>query len=133
MKRYMLDTDTCSYIIKNRPAHVAERFLSLKMEQLCVSVITYAELLYGVERSSSTRVNRPIVDNFIAHLDVLGWDRAAAGHYARIRTALEQQGQPIGGMDIQIGSHALSQGMILVTNNTRHFERITGLTLETWV
>lgn len=133
MKRYMLDTDTCSYIIKNRPAHVAERFRALKMEQLCISIITYAELLYGVERSSSTRVNRSVVDSFIAHLDVLDWDREAAGYYAHIRTTLEQQGQPIGGMDMQIGSHALSQGIVLVTNNTRHFERIAGLKLETWV
>lgn len=133
MKRYMLDTDTSSYIIKNRPAQVAARFRTLKMEQLCISVITYAELLYGVERSSSERVNRAIVENFIAHLDVLDWDKDAADHYSRIRTILEQQGQPIGGMDMQIGAHARSQGMILVTNNTRHFERIPALTLETWV
>ena len=133
MKRYMLDTDTSSYIIKNRPAHVAERFRTLKMEQLCISVITYAELLYGVERSSSERVNRPIIENFVAHLDVLDWDKEAADHYSRVRTQLERSGTPIGGMDMQIGSHALSQGMILVTNNTRHFERIIGLKLETWV
>ena len=78
MKLYMLDTDMCSYIIKEHPESVHQRFQTLAMEQLCVSVVTYAELIYGVERSSSKRVNRPIIEDFVRHLDVMKWGTEAA-------------------------------------------------------
>lgn len=133
MKLYMLDTDTSSYIIKNRPESVRRRLAQVKPEQLCISIITYAELLYGVERSSSQQVNHEIVMDFVRRLLVQTWDEAAAEVYAKLRADLERVGQPIGGMDMQIAVHALSLQAILVTNNTRHFERVSGLVLENWV
>jgi tRNA(fMet)-specific endonuclease VapC len=133
MKHYMLDTDTCSYIIRERPHSVYQRFQQISMEQLHVSIITYAELLYGVERSSSQKTNRPIVEQFIRHLHICHWDEAAAEHYASIRTFLEKSGQPIGAMDMQIAAHARSMGAIVITNNTRHFSRVPDLQVENWV
>lgn len=132
MQLYMLDTDTSSYIIRQRPESVRTRFNALHPEQICISIITYAELLYGVERSSSSKVNRTIVENFARHLVIRHWDEAAAEHYAQIRTRLEANGTPIGGMDMQIATHARSLDAVLVTNNTRHFERVEGLVLENW-
>lgn len=133
MKLYMLDTDTSSYIIRQRPDSVRTRFKALHLEQICISIITYAELLYGVERSSSSKINRTIVENFARHLVIQPWDEAAAEHYAHIRTRLEANGTPIGGMDMQIAAHARSLAAVLVTNNTRHFARVEGLELENWV
>ncbi len=133
MKLYMLDTDTSSYIIRQRPESVRARFNTLLPEQVCISIITYAELLYGVERSPSSKINRAIVTDFARHLVVRPWNKGAADHYARIRTRLETNSTPIGAMDMQIAAHARSLDAILVTNNTRHFERVEGLTLENWV
>ncbi len=115
MKLYMLDTDTCSYIIRERPIGVLEHFRKLAMEQICISTVTYAELLYGVERSSSKRINRPIIDDFVQHLDVIDWDSAAAEQYGKIRADLEARGQPIGAMDMMIAAHAKSIKAVLVT------------------
>lgn len=133
MRRYMLDTDTCSYIIKERPASVLRRFRKLMMEQICVSVVTYAELLYGVERSSNKRINRPIVDDFVRHLDVLSWDSGAAEQYGKIRADLEARGTPIGAMDMLIAAHARSLKAVLVTNNQKHFSKVKTLKVENWV
>lgn len=133
MKRYMLDTDTSSYIIRQRPESVRARFQQLQPEQVCISIMTYAELLYGVERSSSSRINRDIVEQFVRHLVIEHWNEQAADQYAYIRTRLEANGTPIGSMDMQIAAHARSLDITLVTNNTRHFERVDGLVLENWV
>ncbi len=119
MKLYMLDTDMCSYIIKNHPTQVLKRFQKLRLDQVCISIVTYAELIYGVERSSSKRVNRPIIDNFVRHLDVLVWDVDAADQYGTIRVVLEKQGTPIGAMDMLIAAHAKSNKATLVTNNEK--------------
>ncbi len=132
MKRYMLDTDMCSYIIKNHPEHVFKRFQKLDMEQICISSVTYAEMIYGVERSSSKRINRPIIDDFVRHLDVLDWDTSAADQYGKIRTGLEAQGTPIGAMDMLIAAHAKSIAAILVTNNQKPFTKVKGLKIENW-
>ena len=133
MKLYMLDTDTCSHIIRERPIGVLEHFRKLAMEQICISTVTYAELLYGVERSSSKRINRPIIDDFVQHLDVIDWDSAAAEQYGKIRAELEAGGKPIGAMDMMIAAHAKSIKAVLVTNNQKHFARIKGLKVENWV
>ena len=132
MKRYMLDTDMCSYIIKERPESVRQRFQTIAMEQLCVSVVTYAELIYGVERSSSKRVNRPIIEDFVRHLDVMDWDTEAADQYGVIRAELEAAGTPIGAMDMMIAAHAKSTKAVLVTNNQKHFTKVKGLKIENW-
>jgi len=133
VKRYMLDTDMCSYIIKEHPESVRQRFQALAMEQLCVSIITYAELIYGVERSSSRRVNRPIVEDFMRYLDVLNWDTEAADEYGLIRAKLESAGTPIGAMDMMIAAHAKSIKAVLVTNNQNHFTKFKGLRTDNWI
>lgn len=133
MKLYMLDTDTSSYIIKERLASVLREFDKLSMEQICISVVTYAELLYGVERSSSKRINRQVVDDFVKHLTVYDWDERAAAHYGQIRTSLERAGTPIGAMDMMIAAHARSLHAIVVTNNERHFGRVANLKTVNWV
>lgn len=132
MKRYMLDTDMCSYIIRERPESVRQRFKTLAMEQLCVSVVTYAELIYGVERSSSKRVNRPVIEDFVRHLDVMDWDTEAADQYGVIRAKLEAAGTLIGAMDMMIAAHAKSIKGVLVTNNQKHFTKVKGLKIANW-
>ena len=104
MTRYMLDTDMCSYIIKERPVNVLKHFQKLNMDNICISIVTYAELMYGVERSSSKRINHSVIKDFIRHLDVINWDINAADHYAVLRTKLEAKGTPIGAMDMMIAA-----------------------------
>lgn len=132
MIHYMLDTDICSYIIRERPIEVLEHFETLKMDQLCISVVTYAELIYGVEHSSSKKINRSIVDQFVKHLSIIDWDKKAAEHYGNIREFLQVKGNVIGAMDMMIAAHARSQKMILVTNNEKHFKRVPKLKVENW-
>ena len=130
---YMLDTDICIYIIKRRPAGVLKRFEAVQDDQVCLSVVTFAELQYGVERSSSKAFNQSVVTNFVSRLNVLAWDGEAARQYGRIRNELEKKGTPIGNMDLMIAAHALSQGCILVTNNLREFKRVPRLKTGHWI
>ncbi len=132
MTKYMLDTDICSYIMREKPLQVLERFNTLEMNQFCLSIISYAEFLYGVQRSANSSKHKVIVDQFILHVDILSWDRPAAEHYGLIRAELEAQGITIGNMDMMIAAHARSQGLILVTNNEKHFNRVPGLIIENW-
>lgn len=132
MLAYMLDTDICSYVIRERPLEVLKRFEELEMGQLFISVITYAELIYGVEHSTSKKINRKIIDNFVQHLSIVVWDSEAAEHYGKIRAYLRAKGNIIGSMDMMIAAHARSQKMILVTNNDKHFKRVPKLQVENW-
>jgi len=133
MIQYMLDTDICSYIIREKPIKVFNRFEALDMERLCISVVTYAELIYGVENSSSKKINRTIVNDFVNHLNIIEWDRSAAEHYGKIRASLQASGNIIGAMDMMIAAHAVSQQMTLVTNNEKHFKRVPALNIENWI
>jgi tRNA(fMet)-specific endonuclease VapC len=112
---------------------VLKRFQRVRMDQICISVVTYTELLYGVQRSSSRRVNRQVVDDFIRHLSVYDWNREAAAHYGEVRNMLDKERKPIGAMDLMIAAHARSMAATLVTNNTRHFGRVEGLITVNWV
>lgn len=103
------------------------------MEQICISAVTYAELLYGIERASSKRINRPIVDDFVRHLDVLDWGGEAVEHYGQLRAELEAHGTPIGAMAMLIAAHARSLNVALVTNNQKHFSKVKALKIENWV
>jgi tRNA(fMet)-specific endonuclease VapC len=132
MLRYMLDTNICIYVIKNRPARLREHFNELA-DQLCISVITLSELIYGAEKSSRPHENLTVVEQFCARLDVLPFNGRAASHYGQIWAELEQAGQPIGIHDMMIGGHARSEGLTIVTNNAREFRRVSGLRLENWV
>lgn len=129
---YMLDTNICIYILNQRPAGVLKKFEKIRRDQICISIITNAELKYGAERSSSKKMNYEIIEEFVARLNVLPWDEEAANHYAKLRHYSEKQGTPIGNMDLLIASHARSQGCKLVTNNLKEFNRVPELKLENW-
>jgi tRNA(fMet)-specific endonuclease VapC len=126
----MLDTDVSSYIIKRRPQSLLGRF-ERHAEELCVSVITAAELRFG-----AAKVGRPaltdLVEAFLERLSILDWTDAVTHHYARLRAALEQAGTPIGNMDLLIAAHAMAEGSVILTNNTKHFSRVPGLKVEVW-
>ena len=130
--KYMLDTNICIYAIKHKPDTVIKKFLSHDSEELCISSITYAELMYGVEKSMAVERNRIAMSLFLSPITILEFDGKAAEEYGRIRAELEKKGTPIGLMDTLIASHAKSRGLILVTNNTREFNRVVGLTVEDW-
>ncbi len=132
MLRYMLDTNICIYVIKNRPEGLRERFNRLS-DQLCISAVTLAEIIYGAEKSARPIENLATVDQFAARLDVLPFGERAATHYGQIRADLERAGHPVGLHDMMIGGHARSEGLTLVSNNLREFQRIEGLRVENWV
>lgn len=130
--KYMLDTNICIYAIKHKPDTVIRRFISHDPEELCISAITYAELMHGVEKSIAVERNRIAMSLFLSPITILQFDEYAAEEYGRIKAELEKKGTPIGPMDTLIAGHAKSRGLILVTNNTREFKRVAGLTVEDW-
>jgi|CXWL01.1.fsa_nt_gi tRNA(fMet)-specific endonuclease VapC len=130
---YMLDTDICSYILKERPIAPLEKFSNTRTSWMTVSIITVAELLYGINRSPNNKINIAVVDKFLSRLKVLDWDRDAANEYASLRVALEKKGKPSGNLDMMIAAHALSVNAILVSNNLQHFAHIPKLKTENWV
>jgi len=132
MIKYMLDTNIVIYVIKRRPVEVLKTF-NLHASQMCISSITLAELLHGAEKSSRPEHNHRQVEDFISRLEVLEYGNKAAGHYGDIRAHLEKQGTPIGVNDLHIAGHARSEGLTLVTNNLKEFDRVEGLMLENWV
>lgn len=130
MTGFMLDTDISSYIIRRRPAPLAEKFQK-HADSLCVSAMTAAELRFGAEKAGRPQLVE-LVEGFLERLAILDWTDGVCAHYARIRSALEQAGKPIGNMDLLIAAHAVSQRMTLVTNNLRHFAHVPGLKSEVW-
>ncbi len=130
---YMLDTNICSYILKNRPPSVKARFDELGCDVLALSSVVLAELYYGAARHPKGLAIRRDIDDFSSRLDVIAWDEAAAEHYGAIRAALEKEGNPVGAMDMMIAAHARSRGATLVSNNTRHFQKVPGLIIADWV
>jgi len=140
---YMLDTNICSYIIKNRPQEVLKKFKTIPMENCAISSITLAELRYWVSRNKlhhkrsknhgEPYINELVIDNFVNHLAIEDFDSLAADKYGEVRAELESKGKMIGSEDLMIGAHALSLDYVLVTNNTKEFKRIAGLKLENWV
>jgi tRNA(fMet)-specific endonuclease VapC len=132
MLTYMLDTNICIYVMKNYPLDLRDRFNSLA-EQLCISSITLGELHYGAEKSARRVDNLSAIEAFVARLDVLPFEAKAAAHYGQVRAELERAGTPCGPHDMQIGGHARSEGLIIVTNNIGEFSRMPGLRVENWV
>lgn len=130
--KYMLDTNICIYAIKDKPESVIRKVLAQNPEDLCISVITYAELMHGVEKSQAVEKNRIAMSLFLSAITVLDFNSRAAEVYGEIRAELEKKGTPIGPMDLLIAGHAKSQNLVLVTNNTREFARVTGLQIEDW-
>jgi tRNA(fMet)-specific endonuclease VapC len=131
MLRYLLATNIASYVIKRRPAQALLRF-NEQAGRMALSVITLAELLHGAEKSSQPATNLAVVEDFCSRLEVLPYAAKAAQHCGSIRAALERAGAPIGVNDLHIAAHARSEGLSLVTNNVRVFERVPALQLEDW-
>jgi tRNA(fMet)-specific endonuclease VapC len=130
---HMLDTDTASYLIKGRAPQVEAKLSQLAPSMVCVSVITQAELMYGLKRLPDNHPLQHAVRQFLTIIRVIPWDGEAANYYAGIRHQLVTSGQPIGDMDIMIAAHSLSANAVLVTNNLKHYERIAApITLVNW-
>lgn len=132
MLKYMLDTNIVIYVIKRRPVEVLSTFNN-KAGLMSISAITLSELLHGAEKSTKPEHNMRQVEDFVSRLDVLAYGEKPAYHYGAIRTDLERTGQIIGVNAAHIAAHARSEGLVLVTNNAREFERVPGLVIESWV
>ena len=128
----LLDTNICIHVINARPQAVLERFRHYRMGEIGLCSVVAAELSTGVSKSGSAR-NRQALEMFLAPLEILPFDEAAVWAYGDLRAELERKGTPIGALDTMIAAHALSQQSTLVTNNTREFARVPGLSLENWV
>jgi len=131
MLKYMLDTNICIFTIKNKPQIVREAFRQ-HYDRMCISSVTLMELIYGAEKSLIPEKNLRVIEGFVARLEVLNYGVEAAIHTGQIRAELAKLGTPIGPYDNMIAAHARSLGLILVTNNTREFERVAGLRLTDW-
>ena len=132
MLKYMLDTNIAIYVINRRPVEVLDTF-NRYASRMCISSITLAELLHGVEKSSKPEHNRRHVEEFVSLLEILEYGPEAAAHYGEIRADLERQGISVGTNDLHIAGHARSQGLTLVTNNLSEFERVRGLSVDNWI
>jgi tRNA(fMet)-specific endonuclease VapC len=132
MPRYMLDTDTCSYIMKRSHPTVLKRLQAVPVSDVCMSVISKAELLYGVEVSPRRTQDAAALAAFLPYVEAVDFADAAALHYAEIRAELKRKGTLIGANELFIAAHARALGFTLVTNNTAEFERVSKLKLENW-
>lgn len=131
MLKYMLDTNTCIFTIKNKPQQVRDAF-NRHSGQLCISSVSLMELIYGAEKSASPERNLAVVEGLAARLEVMSYDELAATHTGQLRAELARNGTPIGPYDQLIAGHARSRGLIMVTNNRREFDRVAGLRIEDW-
>lgn len=131
-RRYMLDTDTCSYVMKRSRPGVLDRLRSVPITDVCLSVVTKAELLYGVTISPRAEQDAAALKAFLTHVTVESLADDAAAHYAEIRAMLKRRGEMIGANDLFIAAHARSLEATLVTNNTGEFRRVPGLKIENW-
>ena len=131
MLRFLLDTNIVIYVIKRRPLSALQLF-NEHAGHMAISSITVAELIHGVEKSNAPAHSLAAVEDFCSRLEILSYGPKAAMHYGSIRSALEKKGQPIGVNDLHIAAHARSEGLTLVSNNLREFERVEALQLENW-
>ena len=132
MLAFMLDTNIVIYVIKRKPIELLDIF-NRHAGRMCISSITMAELLHGVEKSAFPDHNLRRVEDFVSRLETLAYGAKAAAHYGNIRSDLERKGCIIGVNDLHIAGHARSEALTLVSNNTREFERVEGLRLTNWV
>ena len=132
MIKYLLDTNVVIYVLKHRPIKVLETF-NKNTNRMAISSITLSELIYGAEKSVKIDKNLEAIQDFISHLEVLPYDAKASQHYGQIKAGLEKKRKIIGENDIHIAAHAISQGLILVTNNLKEFKRVPNLALENWI
>ena len=132
MALYMLDTDTVSYLIRGRSPALDARIAATPAKRLCISAVTRGELLYGLQLKDGAHRLAQLVDQVLQRLTCLPWDAVAATRFAAVAAALHKAGTQIGSMDAMIAGHAGAVGAVLVTNNSRHFARVAGLTVENW-
>ena len=130
--RYMLDTNICIYAIKHKPEKVFQKLQEVDPEDVCVSSVTYAELVHGVEKNAAVERNRLALFMLLANIEILNFDVEAADCYGKIRAGLEKKGTPIGSLDMMIAGHAMSMGYTVVTNNVKEFSRVPDLKIENW-
>ena len=131
--RYMLDTNICIYLIKHKPLQVFEKLQEHNPDEICISAVTYAELVHGVEKSKAVERNRLALTILLSNIEILDFDMKAAEEYGRIRADLEKKGTPIGPLDMMIAGHVKSLDYTVVTNNVGEFKRVEGLQYENWV
>ena|SRR5579863_1992195 len=131
--QYLLDTNICIYISKEKPTQVLQKFESLMVGEVGMSTITYGELYYGAEKSHSPKKSLALLEELIHLIPPIPLSTATSKQYGNIRCHLEKQGKPIGNNDLWIAAHALDLKLILVTNNAKEFQRIPGLKIENWV
>lgn len=130
--RYMLDTNVCIDYLKGNSEKIRDRIISAPEDTLCISAITFSELMFGVENSSNREKNLVALNFFLLKIDIVPYDDQAAAAYGEIRKQLKQEGNLIGGMDMLIAAHARASDSVLVTHNTREFNRVQGLKIEDW-
>ena len=130
--RYMLDTNICIYVIKHKPEKVLRKLQTIHPEDVCISSVTYAELVHGVEKSAAVEKNRLALSMLLANMEILDFDAQAADCYGKIRADLEKKGRPIGPLDMMIAGHGQSLGYTVVTNNVKEFSRVGALRIENW-
>jgi tRNA(fMet)-specific endonuclease VapC len=130
---YLLDTNICIYLIKQKPPQILAKFNRYTLDDLGISAISVAELQYGVQKSRFPAQNQAALEQFLLPLNIVDFDYAAAIAYGRIRAQLEAHGTPIGAMDLLIAAQALSANLTIITNNTREFSRIPSLRMLNWL
>jgi tRNA(fMet)-specific endonuclease VapC len=131
--KYLLDTNTCIYVINRKPPSAVRHIRSRNPDDIAISTITIAELQYGVSRSQFADRNRIALLEFLVPFIIIDFDQSAAAVYGIIRASLEKRGTPVGPMDLLIAAQALSEKLILITNNEKEFRRIEGLKIENWI
>ena len=131
---FMLDTDTCIFLMRGDSPALAAKVQSVPLQQQVMSAVTFAELTYGVQASAAAKrkQNQSVLDSLVLHLAVLDWPQDAAKHYAEIRADLKKRGAQLGAADLMIAAHARAMGAIVVTNNVKDFDRVKGLEVENW-
>jgi tRNA(fMet)-specific endonuclease VapC len=130
--KWLLDTNVCIAVIRQRPESALRRLRGKQVGQVGLSTITLAELEFGAAKSQQAARARAALREFLLPLEVVPFDEAAADTYGTVRAAMEKKGRPIGPLDTLIAAHALALGTVLVTNNTREFRRVPGLSVEDW-
>lgn len=134
LQLFMLDTDTCIFLMREESQTLAEKVQSVPLQQQVMSAVTFAELSYGVQVCATVKrkQNQVVLESLALHLAVLDWPQHAAKHYAEIRSDLKKRGAQLGAADLMIAAHARALGAIVVTNNVKDFGRVKGLEVENW-
>lgn len=133
MQKIMLDTNTCIFIIREKPQQVLEKFKQYTPGEILISSIVFAELYFGVEKSTQIQKNKLALSQFTLPLEVVSFDAKAAEVYGKVRAGLQRKGTPIGPLDTLIAAHALSLGVPVITDNMKEFSRVEGLEVLNWV